>query len=471
MFVALNGFFVLCEFALVKSRATRLQEMAENGSVKARKVLDILHHLDSYISATQIGITLASLALGWVGEPAFARLLKPAVSWTGAGSVYVQHVIATVLAFASITFLHTVVGEIVPKAIGIQKAESVAMSCASALALFHAIFRPLVYVLNGAANLFVRLLGFKPGTEGDESHSEEELRMIVASSHRHGVLDASTRDLLDNVLDYTERVAREVMTPRRDVVTLDASKSLAENLDKALTGEYTRYPLVDPTQMERVLGFVHLKDLFAVEHGRRKANGIRELARNPVYVPETLPIDRLRRQLQGRHTHFAVVVDEFGEWTGIVTLEDLLEELVGEIQDELDTEEPKYVRRADGTVDVDGSVLLEHAMKKLALEPPDEDPGVTTLGGYVFSILGRQPAVKDHVVLSGRRVEILDVEGLRVRRVRVHPATPLAADGEEEVGIALVQTGGAARTTTPPGETPESLPEPMAENVSGPVQR
>jgi len=298
----------------------------------------------------------------------------------------------------------------------------------------------------------------------------------VASSHKHGVLDASTRTLLDNVLDYTERVAREVMTPRRDVVTLDATKSLAENLDKALTGEYTRYPLVDPSQMERVLGFVHLKDLFAVEHGRRKANGIRELARTPVFVPETLPIDRLRRQMQGRRTHFAVVVDEFGEWTGIVTLEDLLEELVGEIQDELDTEEPKFVRRADGTVDVDGSVLLDQAMKKLGLEPPAEDPGVTTLGGYVFSILGRQPAKGDHVVLSARRVEILDVEGLRIRRVRVHPIVSAGAvDGEEEVGIALVQAGGAAaREPTPLDETPESLPpepvEPVSENVSGPLR-
>lgn len=418
-FVLLNGWFVLAEFALVKVRTTRLRELAQEGKAGAALALRITGKLDDYLSAIQLGITLASLALGWIGEPAIARLIVPLFPELPGGEV-ISHGIAVGVAFGSITFLHVVVGEQVPKMMGILRAERFALWVAVPLHAFFVVTWPLIVVLRGAANSFCRLLGFEPSGEGGDPYTEEELRMIVAASHAQGVLKEATRYLLDNVLDYTARIVREVMTPRRDVFTLDVRAPVADSIALALDREFSRYLLFDPAK-DQVLGFVHVKDLVSIATGRKQVASLEEVARPPVFVPEFVPIDRVRRQLQARKTHLGVVVDELGDFVGIVTLEDLLEELVGEIQDETDVEQPKILRQTDGSVEVDGGLLLESAVKKLGLEAPEKVEGIDTVGGYVFALLGRAPQVGDVVAVGRHRLEVLQVDRLRIRRLRMIP--------------------------------------------------
>jgi CBS domain containing-hemolysin-like protein len=429
LFVLLNGWFVLAEFALVKVRTTRLQELADGGHRGAARALAITQRLDQYLSAIQLGITLASLALGWLGEPAIASLLHPLFEALP-GSAAIAHGIASAVAFTLITFLHVVLGEMAPKTMAIQSAEKFAISVSRPLHGFYVLTYPLILLFQGASNKIVRLIGFKPAADAEAAHTEEELRMIVATSHKHGVLDQATRDLIDNVLDYTERVAREVMTPRRDVVVLDVTAPVEHSVALAIEKEYTRYPLVDP-ETDRVTGFVHVKDLIAIVTGRKQIASLTEIARQPVFVPEGVQIDRVRRQLQAKRAHLGIVVDEFGDFVGIVTLEDLLEELVGEIQDELDVEQPKIVRRSDGTIDVDAGLHLDVAEKRLKLRLSEEIEGVDTLGGYVFTLIGRAPVPGDTVVIGDHRLEVLEVDEMRIRRVRVSRLPAAETTGAE----------------------------------------
>jgi CBS domain containing-hemolysin-like protein len=421
-FVLLNGWFVLAEFALVKVRTTRLRELAQEGHGRALLALRITGKLDDYLSAIQLGITLTSLALGWIGEPAVARLIAPWFEGLPAAPAF-THGVATGVAFGTITFLHVVVGEQVPKMMGILRAERFSLWVALPLHVFFVVTWPLIVVLRVASNAFCRVLGFEPSGEGGDPFTEEELRMIVASSHAQGVLNEATRYLLDNVLDYTTRIVREVMTPRRDVFTLDVRAPVADSIAQALDREFSRYLLVDSSK-DQVLGFVHVKDLVSIATGRRAVASLKEVARPPVFVPEFVPIDRVRRQLQAKKTHLGVVVDELGDYVGIVTLEDLLEELVGEIQDETDTEQPLVLRQADGTLEVDGGLLLENAVKTLGLQPDTRIDGVDTLGGYVFTLLGRAPHAGDAVTIGKHRLEVLQVDRLRIRRLRVVSTEP-----------------------------------------------
>ncbi len=418
LLVLVNGWFVLAEFAFVRVRQTRLAELAEGGSRAARRAHGIAQRLDEYLSAVQLGITLASLALGWIGEAAFASLFGPLFERLPF-SAAITHGLSITFAFIAITFLHVVLGEQVPKIMAIHRAEAFSLACAAPLHAFYVLTWPIIKVLKNSSNGLMRLVGFRPDAQA-EAHSEEELRLVVAASHRHGILDDATRDLLDNVFEYSDRVAREVMTPRRDVVLLDVTKPVDESVRAALDSEYTRFPLYDP-DTDRVLGFLHVRDLTTIALGKRKVESLREIARQPVVVPENVPIDRVRRQLQSKRTHFGVVVDEFGDFTGVITLENVLEELVGEIQDELDREPPKIVKRPDGSVEADGSLLLSLAEKKLglALTVSEEIDGIDTLGGYVFTLLGRAPVVGDAVDLAEHRLEVLVVEDLRIRRVRI----------------------------------------------------
>ena len=415
--VALNGWFVLAEFALVKVRPTRLRSLVEGGSVRAKMALRINEHLDRYLSAIQLGITLASLALGWLGEPALAHLIEPLVRGLPGASA-ISHGVAVSIAFFLITFLHVVLGEMAPKTMAIQRADGFALTVAWPLHLFFLLTYPVIRLLEGTSNLIVRVVGFQPASEASQAHTEDELRMIVATSAREGVLDAGFRQLLENAFDYHGRVAHEVMTPRQDAVCLDTSMSSEQAVTFALEHEFTRYPLIDRPN-DRVVGFIHLRDLTAILAGERRIDSLVDIARQPVFVPEAAPIDKVRQELQGRRTHFGVVVDEYGQFTGIVTLEDLLEEIVGEIQDELDAERPTIIRNPDGSFDVDGRLLLETAARRLGLEVASGDEPVDTLGGYVFSRLGRAPAPGDAVRVGHHRLEVLRVDAMMIRRVRV----------------------------------------------------
>ncbi len=435
LLVLANGFFVASEFAIVKIRSTRLQELADEGSGRAKTALKVVRRLDAYLSANQLGITLASLGLGWIGEPALAHLIeRPLTAIAGNLAAATSHVLASGLAFAAITFLHTVVGELAPKSLAIAKAEQTALWTAAPLHLFFRLSYPIIVTLNGLANLLLRAFGLPPATgQRDAVHSEEELRLIFEASAQGGGLSESTRDLLTNVVDYTGRVAREVMTPRARVEVLDARKGWDENIRAAIAGEWTRYPLVEG-ERGKIIGFVHTKDLFKAAMDPGASRDLRSYARQPLIVPEQMPLDKLRRRIQSTRTQMALVVDEFGSFVGVVTLEDCLEEIVGEIQDETDQEAPLIVRDdASGTTEVDGSLLLDEVHEEVGLEIPEEErDGVDTIGGYVFARLGRPPLIGDVVEAGRYRLVVTGVDGLRVARLRITEMPPPPEEGEEE---------------------------------------
>ena len=429
--VIANGFFVAAEFAIVKVRSTRLQELAEGGSSRAKLALRINKRLDAYLSACQLGITVASLALGWVGEPALAHLLeRPMIALLPAAwATAVSHAIATGLAFTIITFLHMVLGEQAPKSLAITKAELTTMWSVGPLHVFYLITWPIILVVNGSSNLLLRMVGLPPATGHEGAHSEEELRLIFEAAARGGVLTESTKDLLTNVVDYTERVAREVMTPRARVDVLDARKSWEDNLKHAIAGEWTRYPVVE-TERGKIIGFVHIKDLFKASNDPTATRDLRSLVRQPLIVPESMPLDRLRRRIQATRTQMSLVHDEFGTVVGVVTLEDCLEEIVGEIQDETDQESAPIVRDdQSGSTEVDGAVRLDEIESEIGLEiPEDERSDVDTVGGFVFARLGRPPALGDVVEFGRFRLVVTGVDGLRVAKLRITELPPPPSD-------------------------------------------
>lgn len=416
--VLANAFFVASEFAIVKIRPTRLEQLARRGDARARAALDITRRLDAYLSANQLGITLASLALGWLGEPAFARLLMPLFARLGHGAVWASHGVAVVMAFVIITFLHTVLGELAPKSLAIQRTEPVALWTARPLHVFYVLAYPIIWTLNAAAAFSLRLLRLRPLSEAERLHSPEELRLVL----RHVAMEPGALRLIDRVFDYSRRVARHVMTLRRDVVVLETGRTFEENLARVLHNQYTRYPLID-SDTDEVIGYVHLKDLMAaLAEGSRPP--VRDIARHPVFATESTPLEDIRRALQRQRTHLAIIVNARGAFTGIVTLEDLLEEFVGEILDEQDVGEvPPIVRAPDGSFECDGRVTLDVAERELDLRLEDAPDGVETLGGYVMARLAAVPKPGDEVRANGFMLTVLEVRDRRARRLRGRPVS------------------------------------------------
>jgi len=329
--VLANAFFVASEFAFVKIRPTRLEQLARAGGHRARVLLGVTKQLPAYLSASQLGITLASLTLGWLGEPAVEALLRPWLIRAGVDSTATLHTLGAAVSLILITFLHTVLGELAPKAIAIQRTEPIAMWAVLPFRAFYLVSFPINWMLKAAAGLVLRLLGLPPVSEAEMLHSPEELRLVI----QHVQLDPGARRLIDRVFDYTRRVARHVMTLRRDVVTLTAGLPFDDNLRVALANQYTRYPLVEPGT-DRVVGFVHLKDIVSTLATGQRPQRMREIVREPIYAAEDTPLEWLRREFQRRHVHIAIIFGPNHTFTGIVTLEDLVEEVLGEIQDEQD---------------------------------------------------------------------------------------------------------------------------------------
>src|SRR5262245_37993993 len=323
--VAANAFFVATEFAIVRVRETRIEELLARGVKRAVATREVLQNLNAYLSACQLGITLTSLGLGWVGEPAFAHLFEPLLPGLGAWRALASHSAGLAAAFALIPFLHVVLGELVPKTVAIDRAEGVALLVAWPIRWFHRAFFPLIWILNGAANLAIRGLGLTPAPEESRAHSEEELRMILGLSHRSGVLSQAHAELIENALDFVDRSARQIMVPRADIVYLDVNRSWEENLETARAGGHTRYPLCD-ADLDRVVGVLHIKDLFL---SPAASPDLRALAREPLFVPDGLEVQRLLALFQKQRVHLGIVIDEYGGASGLVTLEDVLEELIG----------------------------------------------------------------------------------------------------------------------------------------------
>lgn len=418
-FVAVNAFFVAAEFALVRVRATRIEELVEQGVRRAVATRDVLRHLDAYISACQLGITLSSLALGWVGEPAFARLLEPLFAWAGPARVGAAHSGAIAASFMVITFLHVVFGELAPKSVAIVHAEKTALAVAWPMKAFRFVFYPLIALMNSSANLFVRLLGIPPPEVASLAHSEAELRMILAVSRKSGMLSEAHARLLSNALDFADRTVRQIMVPRGDVIFLDLAEAPADNLRRARDAGHTRYPLCEHG-VENIVGIVNIKDLFRAAGTPAPPGDLRAIAREPLFIPDTVRIDKVLSLFQKRRMHLGIVVDEYGGTAGIVTLEDVLEELIGEIQDEHDQESPKIQPQADGRLLVDAALSLDAMEQGLGIVD-DSGEDVETMGGLVLARLGRLARTGDVVTIGGRRIEVARVRGRRIVRLLVDP--------------------------------------------------
>ncbi|MGD0838264.1 MAG: hemolysin family protein [Polyangia bacterium] len=417
LMVLANAFFVASEFAIVKMRPTRVKELVSGGGRRAWILSGVTRQLDKFLSANQLGITLASLALGWVGEPALARLLGPSLTALGRLTGVATHSLALGCSFVVITFLHAVLGELVPKAIALQKTEPVALWAAAPLRVFAVVTFPFIWALTSAANLFLRLSGLHPASGAEMLHSSDELRLVL----QHVELDPGARRLIDRVFDYTRRVARHVMSLRRDVVVLEEGRPWRENIEIALANQYTRYPLVEPLT-DRVLGYIHLKDLMAALAAGHEPKRMRELAREPIYCSEETPSEWLRREFQRRRVHMSIVLGAGNTFVGVVTLEDLLEEFVGEIQDEQDVGEiAPIVRGNEGRFEVDGRLTLDVAERELGLVLPAMPPEIDTIGAYVQSHLAPPLRPGRAVEIAGYRFSTIEIRDGRIRRLRGEP--------------------------------------------------
>ena len=427
-FILANGVFVAAEFAIIKVRPTQLAELAAEGSSRARMARRITRKLDTYLSATQFGVTLASLALGWIGEPVFERLIEPYVSAFGSYRVSVAHSIAAAIAFIIISWLHITFGELGPKYIAVGKTLGTALFLAHFLRAFYVVMFPLIWLLNRSSNAVLRILGIRPAMTTDVAHSQEELRLILATSEKAGVLTEENREIIEGVFQFSKRTARQIMVPRTDVAVLSTKKSIEQNLEIIRTTRHTRYPLCDGT-LDQTIGLIHVKDLFLAQL-RGPGRPLVELKRDVLFVPENSNIEALLSQFIEQKTHMAVVLDEYGGASGIVSLENITEELFGQIQDEFDRERPEIEPLGNGRYRVRGDYLIEDLVDRLKVEVGE--PAEETIGGFVAARIGREVAPGDRTTLGDLSIEVLEAERFRVRWVIVQTQMPKTEEAEEE---------------------------------------
>lgn len=429
--VLLNGFFVAAELALVKVRDTQLDTLVVKGHRRARIARQLIRNLDAAISATQLGITLASLGLGVLVEPVFHALLAPIYSWLRVESETVRHTLSILVGFLTNTFLLIVVGELAPKAIAIRKTVPVALWTAQPLVWFARITHPFIWLLHHSAQWLIGRLGVATSPEAERAHSEEELRLLFMASQKQSDATRLGRDIVLNALDLRRRIAREVMRPRKEIVLLDTGATIAECLDVAEKTRYSRFPLCEGGDIDKTLGVVHIKDLYASRLKAQTGADLRATCRKLIYVPETARLEKLLQLFLERRLHFAIVVDEYGGTVGMVTLENILEELVGQIQDEFDQEKPLLVRKDERTWEVDGALPL-HELADLVGEPLEEE-GVTTTSGMVTRRLGGFPNEGDALPLGAYELRVQQMDGARVSRLKLTRKTgPVAGNGPEQ---------------------------------------
>ncbi|MEP6668115.1 MAG: hemolysin family protein [Chthoniobacter sp.] len=411
--VVLNGFFVATEFALVKVRGSQLDPLIEEGNAKAVRIRHILGHLDAYLSATQFGVTLASLALGWLGEDYFTMLLQPAFYRLGIESHRVIDGFAVGIGFVIITFIHILFGELAPKYIAIRDPLRLALTLVRPLDFFFNLFRPAIWLLNQASSIVLRRwLRITPATESELAHSEEELRVILSQNAEQESVTTIGKEILINALDMRDRVVRDITTPRGKVVFLNTEDTFEENLQRAFDSRHTRFPLCEG-HLDHTIGLVHIKDI--VKLLRTPQPDLHTIKRDLFPVPEMMSLEKLLTFFLSKHAHLALVVDEYGGTAGIVTLDNVIEELVGEIQDEFDAENPEFRRLNANEFTVEGSIGLYelHDLAGLELESPD----VSTIGGYVTHLLGHMPKQGEHVRIEDYEVTVTQADGRRVGQV------------------------------------------------------
>ncbi|MDQ7027143.1 MAG: hemolysin family protein [Anaerolineae bacterium] len=422
--VFINGFFVASEFALVGARRTRITQLANEGHAGAKAAENAINHLDSYIAATQLGITLASLGLGWIGEPAIAGLIEPIFEATLPHDMVetLGTAIAVAIAFSIVTILHIVLGELVPKSIALQRPEGTSVIIARPTSYFLALFRPIIWLMNTIGNRIVRMLGFQPAEGHVQVHSAEELQMLVRSSREAGILQESAEQLLRRAFDFSDLHVREIMQPRVEVEAMSTDITLTELMQQVKNGHHSRYPVYDD-DLDHVLGVLHIKDFLDVliatptlVTNDKPSFDIKTLMRETLYVPTTLSVDRLLDRMQKTKIHLAIVIGEFGGMAGVVTIEDIMEELIGEIQDEFDMETMPIIEK-DGKILMDGLVSLSEASERFG--EVDDDTDSATVGGYILEQLGRIAVVGDSVPFGDYTFHVREMDGMRVTLIEV----------------------------------------------------
>jgi CBS domain containing-hemolysin-like protein len=414
-FVLLNGFFVAAEFSLVKVRKTKIEALANQGKLSAQRSQKMLNHLDLYLSSCQLGITLASLILGWLAEPAIAQILIAGIEALGfavpASSII--HIIAIIVALAIITVLHITVGEQAPKMFAIRRAEKVALFITYPLYIFTAIFRPFIWFINSASNAILRVFGMSKQVDSDAIQTREELMAVLTSSAQSGLISGRQREYAENVLKMMELEVRHIMVPRLDVVYLSLKDSLEENLEKMRKSAHSRFPVVK-SSLDNVVGMIHTKDVFAKLSQGEPIN-IEVIMRKLSFVPDTQSLSRFISDMRVKYCHMAVAVDEHGNILGLAFLEDALEEIVGPIQDEFDSELPPVKELADGSYEIDGDLPAPEVQEILGLEEIEEHD---TIGGLVIEKLGRMPKNGDKIKVESFCVTILSVQKRRIKRLK-----------------------------------------------------
>lgn len=423
LLVLLNGFFVAAEFAIVKVRATQIEPLVRSGVRKARIAQNVITHLDRYLSASQLGITMTSLGLGWIGEPAVARMLEPVFVWIGLADTTLIATVSFAVGFTIITFLHIVVGEQAPKWLAIQRAQRATMFVAGPLHLFYLVFRPFISLLNVSANTFLHWMGIQTVNETDMLHSEEELRLLLSKGK---MLTSTGKSISLAAIELRNRTVREVMVPRTNVAFLRTVKTLEENIAFAEENQFTRYPLCE-RELDNVVGMIHLKDLFKLKGTQGSGTRLLEIKREMLFVPETTPLEKVLNLFLTKRVLMAVAVDEYGGTAGLVTLENILEELVGEIRDEFDVEPAMVQKINDNEYIIDGTMALHDFGRMFGVEPESKD--VVTVSGYAIQLIGRVPEKGTTVRLGPwmGTIEVTDRKKVRTLRLRRIPV-------EEQVG-------------------------------------
>ena len=411
-----NAFFVVSEFAIVKIRRTKLEELAQNGNSNAKIALNMNEHLNTYLSATQLGITLASLGLGWLGEPAVSRLLEDILSGIVEINKVVLSSVSFGIAFTFITLLHVVLGELVPKSMAIQNTERYAMLVAKPLYIFNKICSPIIWCFDHVSLGILKLMHVKQADESEETHSEEEIKLIIDASQKGGVIDDTESEIIQNAINFSEILAHEIMIPRQDMMCIYQDDSFDDVMNFVKQNKHTRFPLCAEDK-DQILGMIHIRDLLENANEPHK-DVLKKIVRKILFVPENKSISEILHEMMRTRRHLAIVVDEYGGTAGLLTMEDILEELVGEIRDEHDevAEEP-VVKIDDNTYEFDGLYLVEDAYDKLCQQYHELEE--CTIGGYVFNMLGKEPQVGNKAEDNNCIYEVKKVDNMRITRVRV----------------------------------------------------
>ncbi|PAY18446.1 hypothetical protein CKO51_16495 [Rhodopirellula sp. SM50] len=419
--IILNGFFVAAEFALVKVRVSRIEQLAREGKLFANTARWLAERLDESLSACQLGITMASLALGWVGEPAFSDLVEPLLGWVGVTDEAVVKVIGFAIAFSVITGLHLVTGEQFPKIFAIRRPEQVLLWCAIPLKFFYVILYPFLTVLNIVTTYLLKLVGIRGASDHESVSTEDEIRALLTEAHVHGNLTRSEHRLINNVFEFDDLIVRRVMLPRGDVIFFDVNEPISVLRELVRTTMHTRYPVCDRS-LDKVLGVVHIKDLLTVPEADSDFD-VRTIIRPPRKVHETMPISKVLRHFQATHQLMAFVIDEYGTITGMVTLENVLERIVGEVDDEFDNADPNIVPEGKGEFVVNGTTPIDEVRRRLAI-PLNESDEADTISGMLMDFQQKILAQGDRIELDGAVAEVLEMKNDSATKIRFRLVSP-----------------------------------------------